>query len=62
MKAKSASEERRTMNEKDFDREFDLTTMLDAWKIDPYTQEMLSRLGSDYDENGVPYWEKGGKS
>ena len=34
--------------------------MLEAWKIDPYTQELLSRLGSDYDENGIPYWEKGG--
>lgn len=22
-------------------------------------QELLERLGSDYDENGVPYWEKG---
>jgi len=20
--------------------------------------ELLERLGSDYDENGVPYWEK----
>ena len=50
------------MNEKDFDREFDLTTMLKAWKIDSYTQEMLSRLGSDYDENGVPYWEKWNKN
>lgn len=30
----------------------------DAWKIDPKTQELLGRLGSDYDEDGVPYWEK----
>lgn len=22
-------------------------------------KELLERLGSDYDENGVPYWEKG---
>jgi hypothetical protein len=36
----------------------DLELMLDAWKIDPDTQELLSRLGSDYDENGIPYWEK----
>lgn len=49
---------REEMNEKDFDREFDLTTMLKAWKTDSYTQDILSRLGSDYDENGVPYWEK----
>ena len=21
-------------------------------------KELLERLGSDYDENGVPYWEK----
>jgi len=21
-------------------------------------KELLDRLGSDYDENGVPYWEK----
>lgn len=21
-------------------------------------KEVLNRLGSDYDENGVPYWEK----
>jgi hypothetical protein len=25
---------------------------------DPKTQEILNKLGSDYDENGVPYWEK----
>jgi hypothetical protein len=29
-----------------------------AWKIDLETQELLGRLGSDYDENGVAYWEK----
>lgn len=22
-------------------------------------KELLERLGSDYDDNGVPYWEKG---
>ena len=37
---------------------FDLKAMLDAWKTDPETQELLNRLGSDYDENGIPYWEK----
>jgi len=36
----------------------EMQLMLEAWKIDPYTQELLSRLGSDYDENGIPYWEK----
>jgi hypothetical protein len=46
------------MNSEEFDKEFDLDVMLEAWKIDPQTQELLSRLGSDYDENGVPYWEK----
>jgi hypothetical protein len=43
---------RRTYNESD------LQPMLEAWKIDPYTQELLSRLGSDFDENGIPYWDK----
>jgi len=38
----------------------EMQLMLEAWKIDPYTQELLSRLGSDFDENGVPYWEKEG--
>jgi hypothetical protein len=36
------------------------TIDLDAWKIDAETQELLSRLGSDYDEDGVPYWENEG--
>jgi len=42
---------------RNFDKS-DLELMLDVWKIDPDTQELLSRLGSDYDENGIPYWEK----
>ena len=29
---------------------------------DPYMKEVLDRLGSDYDENGIPYWEKGGEA
>ncbi len=29
---------------------------------DPFMQEVLDRLGSDYDENGIPYWEKGGEA
>ena len=32
-------------------------SILNGWHIDPKTQELLSRLGSDY-ENGIPYWEK----
>ena len=36
----------------------EMQLMLEAWKIDPYTQELLSRLGSDFDENGIPYWDK----
>ena len=28
--------------------------------IDWETDEVLKRLGSDYDENGIPYWEKTG--
>ena len=36
------------------------TIDMDAWKIDLETQELLSRLGSDYDEDGIPYWDKNG--
>ncbi len=36
----------------------DLEAMLEAWAIDPNIQEVLAKLGSDYDEDGVPYWEK----
>ena len=32
--------------------------MMNVFKIDPKTQELLSRLGSDYDKNGKPYWEQ----
>lgn len=46
------------MNEKQFKKEFDLIVMLKAWSIDPQIQEMLSKIGSDYDENKIPYWEK----
>jgi hypothetical protein len=46
------------MNSEQFDREFDLGFMLKAWQIDPEVQELMSRLGSDYNENGIPYWEK----
>jgi hypothetical protein len=55
--------ERQLVNSDEFDREFNLDVMLETWKIDPKTQELLGRLGSDYDENGIPYWElnEGGK-
>ena len=33
--------------ENEFDREFDLEAMLDAWKIDPEVQELLGRLADD---------------
>lgn len=35
---------------------------MDAWRAsvrnDPEHQELIDRLGSDYDENGIPYWKK----
>jgi hypothetical protein len=27
---------------------------------DPNNQEILKKLGSDYDENGIAYWDKSG--
>jgi hypothetical protein len=36
----------------------DMEKTLDAWKEDPEMQELMKKLGSDYDENGVAYWEK----
>ena len=42
------------MNEDDFDREFKLDLIINALKHD----EILNLIGSDYDENGIPYWEK----
>lgn len=44
------------MNEKDFDREFEISEI--TKKIALENAELLERLGSDYDENGIPYWEK----
>ena len=35
-----------------------ISRMMNVFKIDPKTQELLSRLGSDYDKNGKPYWEQ----
>ena len=33
--------------EKQFDNEFDLEAILDAWKIDPEVQGLLERLADD---------------
>ena len=44
------------MNSEEFDREFDLTRSI-AMTI-AENAELLERLGSDYDEDGIPYWEK----
>ena len=41
------------MNENEFDIEFSLDLQINKLKND----EVLERLGSDYDENGIPYWE-----
>jgi hypothetical protein len=32
--------------------------VLEELNNDPEHQELMKRLGSDYDENGIPYWEK----
>ena len=29
-------------------------------EFDDLDRELMERLGSDYDENGIPYWEKTG--
>ena len=44
------------MDEKSFDKEFNIESFVDRLIAD--NQELLDRLGSDYDENGIPYWEK----
>lgn len=59
MKAKSAAE-REDMTEMtsvgdDFDRSMRLKLAID--KAFEENAELLEKLGSDYDENGVPYWE-----
>ena len=33
---------------------------LAIWRMSRDNKELLERLGSDYDENGVPYWEMTG--
>jgi len=35
-----------------------IKAIIEEWDKDPYVQELLSKIGSDYDENGIPYWEK----
>lgn len=44
------------MNSNDFDREFDIESSIRL--IANTNKELLERLGSDYDEDGIPYWEK----
>ena len=36
-----------------------LQPIIQSLLSDPDTKELLDRLGSDYDENGIPYWENG---
>ena len=36
----------------------DAIPIIQSLKTDPYMKEVLAKLGSDYDEDGVPYWEK----
>ena len=31
---------------------------LREYMLDPKTKEILEALGSDYDEHGIPYWDK----
>ena len=49
------------MNSSEFDNEFDIDrSMRLRYAIEKAFEEnaeLLDRLGSDYDENGVPYWE-----
>ena len=40
----------------------DMQPIIQSLLSDPDTKELLNRLGSDYDENGIPYWEKGRES
>ena len=44
------------MNSDDFDREFSLEQAIKITMSE--NAELLERLGSDYDEDGIPYWEK----
>lgn len=42
------------INSDEFDKEFDLESVINKLKIDA----VLDRLGSDYDADGIPYWDK----
>jgi len=50
------------VNEDQFDKEFDFERYKRLKSIvvemNKQDRELLERLGSDYDENGIPYWEK----
>ena len=35
---------------------FDIKEMLNEWNNAADVQELMQKLGSDYDENGIPYW------
>jgi hypothetical protein len=58
VKRKSAAGREKHMNSKKFDREFDLETVIREMESNPQLQEVLRRIGSDFDDNGIPYWEK----
>lgn len=45
------------MNSEQFDREFDLEKVIRDIETDPDFISLMEKLGSDYDSNGVPYWE-----
>jgi hypothetical protein len=36
----------------------EVTSAIDNMLSDPNTAELLNKIGSDYDKNGKPYWEK----
>jgi hypothetical protein len=36
----------------------DLQAMVDFWENDSEFKELMKTLGSDYDEHGIPYWDK----
>ena len=36
----------------------DMGSVKKFWDQDPEHEELMRKLGSDYDENGVAYWEK----
>jgi L-2-hydroxyglutarate oxidase LhgO len=49
-------------SEEKFDKEFDFERYKQLKNIvvqlGKEDKELLERLGSDYDENGIPYWNK----